>query len=272
MIIAMSKVMSDYIFNQIFYFFTFKIFFNLNNPKSFNEKIQRRKIENNNNIFSELSDKIKVRNYVAQKSDINLIELYGTFDCFGDIDFCNLPNSFVMKTNHDSGSVIIVRNKSKIQKDNAKKILNNSLSFDYGKFSKQHHYSKIERKILIEELLVDLNGKIPSDIKVHCFHGEPKFIQIASNDHKSNDIYDLAWNKLDVDYLNKRSSTIHDKPLRFLDILKVSKDLADGFDYVRVDMYLVNDILYFGELTFTPNNGFAKIVPDSFDKELGNLW
>ena len=267
-IITINLFYSDEEFIQKRYFKEFGKVIDFNNPVTFREKIQARKV-NNNDSFALFSDKYSVREYVRKKSDCLLIPLYGVYDKFSDIDFSELSD-FVIKTTHDSGGVYL-SNGGYNYKEMKKKILISLLN-DYGSQSRERYYSAIPRKIIIEKLLLDKGGKVPHDIKVHCFHGEPKFIQIANSSHTTNDIYDCDWEHIDVTYYNKQSGVRVEKPSNLQEILKVAKQLSEDFDYVRVDLYNLGNKVYFGELTFAPNNGFAKIYPEEYDKIWGQYW
>lgn len=245
---------------------------NWSQPKTFNEKIQWRKLYQKNPLFSICSDKYRVREFVKDNSSCELIKLFGVFEKWNDIDFEALDKSFVIKTNHDSGGVVIVKDKLNENFDFAKKKIERSLKRDFGKLSRERHYSQIKPLIIIEELICDTNGDLPKDIKIHCFNGTPKFIQIANSEHTENNIFDLDWNELPIDYLNVRSLTDISRPKQLEKLLKCARELSSSFDYVRVDLYEIGDIVYFGELTFTPNNGLAKIKPETYDKILGDYW
>lgn len=271
----LKKILSfpnSYIVSQLLFLKKFNRFFNSKNPVTFNEKIQSRKFESINATHAVLSDKFMARFIVKSLSNIKLTELYAVYKSVDEIDFDLLPKSFVIKTNHDSGSVFIVKDKADVDIEFILKELSESLNFDYGKYSTQKHYSYIDRVIIVEELLEDENGNVPFDVKVHCFHGKPKYIQIAGNTHETNDFYDINWNPIDVCYVNKQSETKLPMLKDLDEVLECSKELSSLFDYVRVDMYITNKGVVFGEMTFTPNNGLGKFTPNSFDLEMGKLW
>ncbi|GEA52361.1 glycosyl transferase [Vibrio inusitatus NBRC 102082] len=269
-----SMIKSDYSDFKIRFENEFGYKLNVENPVSFSEKIQWRKLNQlpKDIIYAECSDKYEVRKFVSKKSNCKLIPLIGVYDNIEQIDFKSLPDEYVIKTTHDSGTVFIVEKSSKEDYIlEIKKKLWLSMQHDYGCESRERHYSNIQPRIIIEKLMLD-KGELPSDIKIHCFHGEAKFIQVANSSHTTNDIYDTEWNELDVVYLNKKSSIVHLKPDNLSELLSISRSLSVDFDYVRVDLYTINNDVYFGELTFAPNRGYAKIIPSEFDIEWGKYW
>ncbi|OCH40311.1 ATP-grasp fold amidoligase family protein [Vibrio cyclitrophicus] len=262
---------SDKLYYSYVFFRAHKKLINWNMPESFSEKIFWRKLHQRNEKFSLCSDKYHVRSYVSEVSQCDLIPLIGHYECWGDINFDLLPDSFVIKTTHDSGGVVIVRDKINFDKKKAKKVIEASLSKNYGKKNRESHYSLIEPKIIIEELLL-VNNELPNDIKVHCFNGEPKFIQVANPEHTTNDIFDFSWNRLTIKYKNENSKHEISRPQNIDDIYIRAKELCKDFDYVRVDLYHDDDKVFFGELTFTPNDGTAQFTPKEINYEWGRLW
>ncbi|QKF64595.1 ATP-grasp fold amidoligase family protein [Campylobacter corcagiensis] len=258
---------------EIIYKFIHHEEINWDDPKCLSEKINYRKIYQKNPLFSLCADKYRVRDYVKNHTQIcKLIPLLGVYDSFDEIDFSKFDCDVILKTNHASSVVAIIKKGDEIDMKALKKQMDFAMSMDFGEFSRESHYSKIPPKIIAEKLMTDESGNIPNDIKIHCFYGEPKFIQIANPEHTTNDIFDLDWNRLDVIYRNEPSNNPMKKPKNLEQILKVSSELSNEFDYVRVDLYNLGDEIYFGELTFTPNGGFAKILPREFDYEWGSYW
>lgn len=266
-------IKDDKKFFELIYRFIHHEEINWDEPKCLSEKINYRKIYQKNPLFSLCADKYKVREYIQNHSKIcKLIPLLGVYDTFDKIDFSEFKCDIILKTNHASGMVAIIKKDKELDIKAIKKQMDFALSVDYGEFSRERHYSEIVPKIIVEKLITDKDGNIPNDIKIHCFYGEPKFIQIANPNHTTNDIFDLKWNKIDVIYKNEPSNNPMQKPENLEHILEVAKELSKEFDYVRVDLYNLDCEIYFGELTFTPNAGFAKILPREFDYEWGSYW
>lgn len=238
---------------------------NLDNPSSFGEKIQQWKLSDDLSLEGQLSDKYEVRKWVESRIGSSyLIPSIGVWDSFDEIPLQQLPNSFVLKANHGSGWNIIVKDKSLFDIESAKRQFNRWLKLNFAFMSGlELQYSYIKPRIVAEEYIEDLDGDL-KDYKIHCFNGEPKFIQIiGGRDPKHNigvEAYvDLDWNR--ISYLSntyKQYSETPEKPQNFNDMIEIAKVLSSGFMYVRVDLYNINNHIKFGEMTFTPASGYAK--------------
>ncbi len=251
---------------------------NLKNPQTYNEKIQWLKLYGEKNpIFGDfelakkLADKVEVRKYISETiGDSYLKKVYGIYNKFSEIDFSKLPNEFVIKTSHDSGSVVIVRDKNNIPKEKIDRFKCN-LKINFGLTQKEWVYKEIKPRILVEELLKDEKGNLPVDFKVFCFQGEPKLIQVDFDrftEHK-RDFYDLNWRKLDLEILYPNTDFYIEKPNVFEEMLEFSKILSKPFNHARIDWFSVNDKLYFGEITFFPESGFGKFNNKEWEYKMG---
>lgn len=202
-----------------------------------------------------------------------LPKLYGIWDNTEQINFDLLPNSFVLKTNHDGGGVVIVKDKNifltntKLFKSSMKK-LTKHLKTNWYSMYREYHYKDIEPKIFAEEFL----GDELHDIRFHQFFGETKIIQVANASHTHNDMYSKNWEKLNIAYLNTPSDCTMDKPKELNNMLKLANLLSKELNYIRIDQFIANNQFYIGELTLTPNGGTGKFSPASFDKELGSYF
>lgn len=247
---------------------------NLDNPQTFNEKIQWLKLYDSTPLKTRLADKYLVRDWVKEKiGEQYLIPLLGVYDSFDEIDFDKLPDRFVMKCNHGSGWNIIVKDKTKLDKNEAKEKLNRWLKTNFAYVAGfELHYRDIKPKIIIEEYMDDGTGDL-RDYKYTCFNGKPEFIWIDSDrhsEHKRN-LYDLDWKQLNYK-VNSKYLTFPSpqKPKCLKEMTKLAEILSAGFPYVRVDFYIINNKIYFGEMTFTSSSGTEDINPVSFDKYLAN--
>lgn len=259
---------------HIFYIYKFKKILNLYNPSKFSEFIQRRKL-NQPLIFSELSDKFRVRDYVKHKvGSKHLIKLLGVYDNVNDIDYTVLPEKFVIKTNHGSGSkhIKIVKDKSKLSVSDIKFQFSRALDEDYiGVILGETQYNKIDRKIIIEDFIESNEDII--DYKFHMFNGEFVFLQVDLDRHTNHtrNIYDdkFKLTKIKLEYnLGRRDFKLPNE-LLLNKMKRIAEKLSSDFDYVRVDLYCESGNILFGELTFTPGSGFERFTPASFDYELG---
>jgi hypothetical protein len=241
---------------------------------TFNEKIQWLKLYDSTPIKTLLADKYKVRDYIKNKiGEEHLIPLYGVYDKFEDINFEQLPNKFVIKCNHGSGFNIIIKDKSKLNFEDIKKKLDKWMKRKYAIQALELQYRDIEPKILVEKYMDDGTGDL-RDYKVTCFNGRPEFIWMDSNRHTKHkrNLYDLNWKQLPYKInIHYKTFPSPDKPKQLKRLLKLASILSKGFVSVRVDFYIINEKIYFGEMTFTTSSGLEKIVPKSFDKRLCSL-
>ncbi len=245
---------------------------NLDNPKTFNEKIQWLKLYDSTPIKSYLTDKYLVRKWVKDKiGEEYLIPLLGVYDKFDDINFENLPNEFVIKCNHGSGFNIIVKDKIHLNLTEVKSKVDGWMEVNYAfRVGLELQYRDIQPKIIIEKYMDDGTGDL-RDYKIHCFNGSPKFIWLDSDrhtEHKRN-LYDLKWNqlsyKVNPGYLTFPSPK---KPKLLERLIELSSILSEGFAYARIDLYIIYDQIFFGEITFTSSSGVEEIEPKSFEKKL----
>ncbi len=244
----------------------------LENPKTFNQKIQWLKLYDSTPIKTKLADKYLVRDWIKEKiGEEYLIPLLGVWDKAEDIDFNKLPNKFVLKCNHGSGCNIIVNDKSKLNIKETIDQLNVWIMTDYSFLAPfELHYHNIPRKIIAEKYLETKNHDL-QDYKFLCFGGEVKYIWVDKGrftKHRRN-IYDTNWifqNKQINKYKHFKN---HERPKNLGKMLEFAKILSQDFSFVRVDFYEHNDRLYFGEMTFTSESGLGKVTPKTFDNELG---
>lgn len=247
----------------------------LDNPKTFNEKIQWMKLYDSTPIKTKLADKYLVREYVSEKiGEEYLIPLLGVWDNFDQIDFDKLPDSFVLKANHGCGWNVIVRDKSKFDRAEAKSKFDIWMKKNFGFNSGlELQYLNIEPKIIAEEYIENGEGDI-FDYKVFCFGGKAESIMFLSNRQKGLQMafYDLEWNKLPFVYSFPRMEGEVKKPERLELLIELSEKLAADFPHVRVDFYILNDgSIKFGEMTFTSASGACAWNPPEQNLIYGNL-
>lgn len=246
----------------------------IENPKTFNEKLQWLKLYDRKPEYTIMVDKYKVRDYIAEKIGRDyLIPLIGIWDDPDDIDFDLLPNKFVLKCNHNSGGVFICKNKNNFDIIKVKKELKKELKRDYYLSGRERPYKDVPRKIICEEYMVDESGYELKDYKIFCFSGEPKFIQMdydRFSNHKRK-FYNLNWEEVEIKLVYGRDYTKIERP-RYLDeLLELSRILSNNIPFLRIDFYIINDKIYFGELTFYPESGFGEFTPKNRDRLLGDL-
>ncbi|MDZ5003282.1 hypothetical protein GNF43_07885 [Clostridium perfringens] len=245
---------------------------NLENPKTFNEKINWMKLNYKNEKATICADKYEVRKYLEDRGYKWLLnDLIGVYENVDEIDVGKLPNRFVLKATHGSGWNLIVKNKNNIKWNPWKLIMKSWLKQNFYYYGREWVYKNMKPRIICEKYLEDRNGEL-LDYKVYCFNGEPKFIQVDVDrfgNHTGN-YYDINWNDMPFQYDDENSGRIIDKPKNLKEILDISRDLSKEFPHVRVDFYEVNGKLYFGELTFFTASGTAKFKPEKYDEIVGS--
>lgn len=246
----------------------------LNNPKTFNEKLQWLKIHNRNPLYTTMVDKYAVKKYIADKiGEKYLIPTLGVWDNVEEIDFDKLPKQFVLKCTHDSGGIVICKDKSVLDYDKAKKKLKKSLESHFFLKWREWPYKDVKPRIIAEKFMEDDNANELVDYKVLCFNGEPKIIEVHKgrfNGQHTVDNYDVFWNKTDITQYNlPMTNEILSKPVFLEEMLSLSKVLSENIIHIRVDWYFIKGQLYFGELTFFDGSGFNLFCGDA-DELLGS--
>ena len=248
---------------------------NLDNPVRYTEKLQylRLYVYPKMDLASQVAGRVGVREYVKEKGfESLLIPCLGVYDRFEDIDFDKLPNRFVMKASHASGWNILVRDKSKLDIEEARKKFHKWLKKDYGKMTVEPHYSKIKPQIIIEEFLGGIEH-LPIEYKIHVFNGVAKNLYVVTGrgeDIRYTQLY-ADWTPFDGSQFNgwKKADEIPAKPKDFDEMLRVAEVLASPFPFVRVDLYEIDGKIYFSEMTLTPAKGTLILDDDAADFEMG---
>ncbi|MCX7883741.1 MAG: glycosyl transferase [Caloramator sp.] len=234
----------------------------LQNPKTFNEKLQWLKLYDRNPLYTKLVDKYEVRKYIAETiGEEYLVPLIGVWDKFEEIHFNKLPNQFVLKCTHDSGGVVICKDKNNFDIEKARKKINKALKRNYYYYGREWPYKNVKPRIICEEFISD-KETTPDDYKVLCFNGKAKLIEVHIDrfgNHKQ-DFYDIKWNKTKISQGNINSNYFYEKPKLLEKMLELSEILANNMYHIRIDWFMINDKLYFGEITFFDGSGF-----DPFD-------
>lgn len=246
----------------------------LENPKTYNEKLQWVKLNYHNPLLTKLVDKYTVREFVEQKNPDLLPKLWWHGFDANDIPWDDLPDRFVLKVTHGSGYNIICTDKSKLDREDCIKKLNKWRKEKFLRCYGEWFYGVEKPRIIVEEFLDAGEGKVPADYKILCFDGQPHYVILNTDrfgDHKQN-IYDVNWNHVEGVDLGYPHGAPIEKPEKWEELVECAKMLSEGFPHVRVDLYLVQDKIYFGEMTFTYNAGLTRFEPVSFDEHLGSLF
>lgn len=249
---------------------------NLNNPQTFNEKLQWLKLYDRNPEYTKMVDKYEVKKYVANIiSKEYIIPTIRIYDKFEDIDFETLPNQFVIKCTHDSGGLVICEDKTKLEINEARKKINKSLKRNYYYVGREWPYKNVKPRIIVEKYMENNSGEEIIDYKLFCFNGVPRIILVCSERFSSKNMcetwFDEDWNYLDITENNHRTDKTIKCPINFDEMKILARKLSDGIPFLRCDFYEVNEKIYFGELTFFPASGFEKFEPNEWDKKLGDM-
>lgn len=274
-----SFLIPDKPYLQLMYWLNMGKKLDLKNPKTFNEKLQWLKLYNHNPAYTVMVDKVKAKEYVAGIiGEEHIIPNLGVWDDPDDIDFDALPNQFVLKCNHNSGTgMCICRDKSKLDIEKVKAELRKGLKENYFMRWREWPYKNVPRKILAEKFMVDESGTELKDYKIFCFNGEPRYCQVISDRHTDEkiDFYDMHWKRLvGLVGLNDK---VHNSeyaipcPESFENMKLMASLLAKSIPFSRIDFYEINHQAYFGEITFFPATGFGNFNPREWNVKMGDM-
>lgn len=270
-----GKYMPDKLYIQMLYEVRLGEKCNLKDPKTFDEKLNWLKLYDRNPKYTELVDKYAVREYIKDKiGEEYLIPVLGVWDDPEKIDFSALPDEFVLKCTHDSASVIICKNKKELNIEEAKSKLKKSMGINYFYPCREWPYRDVRPRIVAEKYMVDESGSELKDYKIYCADGTPYLIQVdfgRFTKHERN-LYDTDWNYIDkqIEYPKNPGHQIR-KPESLDKMLELAAVLSKGIASVRTDFYDINGKVYFGEITFYQEGGFARFEPKEYARELGDM-
>ncbi len=245
----------------------------LENPKTYNQKLQWLKLYNRNPEYTKLVDKYEVRKYIAETvGEKYLIPCYGVYNSVKEIDFDKLPNEFVLKTTHDSGTVVICKDKKTFDKKAAIKKLKKRLKRNYYYLWREWPYKDVKPRIIAEKYMQEGSNISLTDYKFYCFDGIPKMLLIVIDrgiETKMN-FYDMNFKKLNLSQCSPNFTKKMEKPKQFEEMVELCKKLSKGIPHVRVDFYIIDGKVYCGELTFFDSSGLEKFTPSKYDELLGS--
>ncbi len=255
---------------------------NLKSPVTFSEKLQWLKLHNRKSEYTLMVDKVKVKEYVAEKLGQDcIIPTLGVWDNPDEIDFNALPSKFVLKCNHNSGTgMCICKDKSTLNIPKVKAALRKGLKENYFLHGREWPYKNVHRKIIAEQFMTDNDQKELRDYKFFCFDGKPYLCQVISDRSSDEkiDFYDMEWKRLIglIGLINPSSSICNSKeaipcPRSFSDMKRMASILSSGIPFVRIDFYDINGKAYFGEITFFAASGFGFFHPDEWNEKLGRM-
>lgn len=250
---------------------------NLDNPKTFNEKIQWYKLYYHHPLLTCCADKYEMRKYLEEKGlGKYQNKVYGVWDNANKINFDKLPEKFVLKSTHGTAQTIVCNNKSNLDFKKVRKEISFWLKTNQCGAGYEWAYKNIKPRIICEELIETEDGLPPKDYKFLCFNGEPKLLFVASeryNNHNVKfDFFDIEWNHLPFTQGHPNSEKILAKPEELQEILGICRIISKDFPHVRIDFYIENHKIMIGELTFYHFDGFVRFNPSKFDKIIGSYF
>ncbi len=249
---------------------------NLENPQTFSEKLQWLKLYNRKPEYTQMVDKVGAKEYVANIiGEEYIIPTIGVWDRAEDIDWDSLPNQFVLKCTHDSGGIVICKDKATLDIQKATKKLKKSMQRDYFYDNREWPYKNVKKRIIAEKFIeVQGHQDIP-DYKFFCFNGEPMYCQVIRdrNTKETIDFYDMEWNHMPFVGLNPiatNGETPVARPLCIEDMICICKKLSKNIPFSRIDLYVIDDKEYFGEITFFPASGIGWFRPEEWNYTFGS--
>lgn len=273
----MNRGFFSFLPDKLYLMWKYRLYFgrklNLNNPVTFNEKLQWLKLYDRNPLYTKLVDKYEVRKYIADTiGEEYLIPLIGIYDKVEDIDFEKLPNQFVIKCTHDSGSAIVCKNKSSFDWTENKKKIKKSLKRNYYYYGREWPYKNVKPRIIIEKYISDNNSDL-NDFKYFVFNGKVSYYVICSDRKKDLKFtfFDKNNNFIDVKQDNCLNDKNVKKPKNHQKMMELARILSKDIPQLRVDFYEIGDYIFFGELTFFDSSGFGKFDPEEWDTKFGEM-
>ncbi len=250
---------------------------NLKNPQTFNEKLQWLKLYDRKWEYTMMVDKCEVKEYIADKIGKEyIIPTLGVWNSFDEIDFDKLPNQFVLKCTHDSGGLVICRDKKNLDMTATRKKIEKSRKSNFYWVGREWPYKNVKPRIIAEQYMEDSNDHELRDYKVYCFNGKAKFLYLSKGleNHATARInyVNLDWTPAEFrrsDY--KEFEELPPKPEHLDNIIKLAEKLAQNHNFIRADFYEINKKVYFGELTFFPGNGFTPFTSNEDDLRMGQM-
>lgn len=249
---------------------------NLDDPHTFNEKLQWLKLYDRKPEYTTMVDKYAVKQYVADIiGEKHIIPTLGVWDKFDDIDFNMLPNQFVLKCTHDSGGLVICRDKQHLDKNAAKKKLTESLKHNYYYAGREYPYKNVKPRIIAEKYMEDSKTAELRDYKFFCFDENVYCCLICSGRYSSKGLhftfFDRKYNVLPFECGCPSEKNGLPKPSQYDKMIELAEQLSQNIPFVRVDFYEIDGNVYFGELTFFPVSGYIQFDPEEWDLKLGNM-
>ena len=272
--VGILNCLSDERFLGRKYFLNFGKRINLDYPKTFNEKLNWLKLHDRKDIYTRMVDKAEAKKYVSGIiGEEYIIPTIGVYEKFDDIGFDKLPDSFVIKCTHNSGGIVVCKDKTVFNQRAARKTINRAMKRNYYYGAREWPYKNIKPRIIVEQFVKDDIVDDLRDYKFMCFNGNPKYVYITvKNDNIFENYYDMNFKPVGIDHGFPRSSMKFKKPELFSEMKDIAKKLSKDIPFLRVDLHYVNGKILFGEMTFYDWAGLRPFPDEGkWDEKLGNL-
>ena len=270
------QLLPDKLYLQMLYFKHFHRLIDFKNPVSFNEKIQWLKIHDRNPLYTTIVDKLKMKEYLIEVLGKDYtVPTLAVWDSPEEIDFDALPNQFVLKWNHDSGSIVICKDKSTFDVNKALKKLQHGAKYNGFWYGREWPYKDVPPKVFAEPYMEDEETRELRDYKLFAFNGEVKLLLVASDrqtpgEDTKFDFFDMDLNHLDIVNQHANAPVTPNPPKSFSLMKHLAERISKGFIHLRVDFYEVNGRVYIGELTLYHGSGLMSFSPNHWYKTLGD--
>ena len=281
----MLDFLSDKAFLKLMFYVRMGKKLNLKNPTTFNEKLQWLKLYDRKPLYTTMVDKYEVKKYVGGIiGEEYIIPTLGVWEKFEEIDFSTLPEQFVLKCTHDSGGLVICKDKSNFDIPSAREKIDRCLHANYYRHGREWPYKNVQPRIIAEKYMEDDSRKLPAgneqanselkDYKLFCFNGEPKITLVCSGRYSElglqEDFFDERWEHLPVKRpCHPNVAALLKKPETLEQMQALARQLSEHMPFVRVDFYEINGHVYFGEMTLYPASGMVGFEPTEWDQKLG---
>ncbi|MEY8521458.1 ATP-grasp fold amidoligase family protein [Lachnospiraceae bacterium 38-10] len=270
----LTKLLPDKIFLKLVFYKNTGYRLSFKNPKTFNAKLQWLKVYNRDSILTMLVDKYEVKEYIKEKiGEEYIIPTVGIWDNANEIDFNKLPEQFVLKCTHDSGSAVFCKNREEFNIEDAKYRLGQALSNNYFYAGREWPYKNVKPRIMAEPYMTDRNSEYLIDYKLMCFNGRVKCSFVVTDRYSEDGLkvtfFDRNWKKMPFERHYPSDKKEIPCPAKYGQMIELAEKLSRNIIFVRVDFYEIEGKIYFGELTFSPGGGFEEFRPLEWDKKLG---
>ena len=268
------RVLPDGTYLRLRYLIAFRKPLHLKNPRTFNEKLQWLKLYDRNPEYTRMVDKLEAKKYVAERiGEEYIVPTLGVWDRFEEIDFDALPDQFVLKCTHDSGGLVICKDKKSLDLDAAREKITACLKENYYWDYREWPYKNVKPRIIAEPYLRDDETGELRDYKFYTFGGEVKALLIISGrdtPDAGGDYFDAEFHHLDMQWGYKNAKALPSPPKSMEEMIRLAQLLSKSTPELRVDFYEINGKPFFGEMTFFDGGGFEKIVPEKWDRIFGD--